>query len=142
MKAEEYCTNPEAPGVWEQWRWSRPTMLASIAVADSGVDVQRINPALFGELWTKFQRLREMWQSHRDLDIDAFSPRCGRHHRQRCGRTKNWCSSTWVPKIRAQWQAFRWHSPRAVLVTVSLIDNDAVPSPGISHWAASAGVAL
>ena len=69
MKAEEYCTNPEAPGVWEPWRWSRPTMLAGIAVADSGVDVQRINPALFGELWTKFQRLREMWQSHRDLDM-------------------------------------------------------------------------
>lgn len=70
MNAEEYCTDPSAPGTWEPWRWSNPRMLAGIGIADCGVNVQAINGALHDELWTKFQRLRAMWQSHRDLNMD------------------------------------------------------------------------
>ncbi|MBX4171190.1 hypothetical protein K3M35_21465 [Rhodococcus sp. DMU2021] len=75
MNAQEYCTDPQAPGVWERWRWGQPAMLVGIGISDAGVDVQRINPALYDLLWTKFQRLRALWQSHHDVDMaDVLSP--------------------------------------------------------------------
>ncbi|MCZ4589657.1 hypothetical protein O4328_39495 [Rhodococcus opacus] len=71
MNAQEYCTDPQEPGVWEPWRWGSPAMLVGIAISDAGVDVQRINPNLHDLAWTKFQRLRALWQSHHDLDMAA-----------------------------------------------------------------------
>lgn len=75
MNAQEFCTNAEAPGTWQPWRWSNPRMLLGIGVSDSGVEAQRVDPALHDQLWVKFQRLRALWQSHLDLDMgDVLAP--------------------------------------------------------------------
>lgn len=61
--------------MWEPWRWGQPAMLVGIGISDTGVDVQRINPNLHDLLWTKFQRLRALWQSHHDVNMaDVLSP--------------------------------------------------------------------
>lgn len=50
-------------------------MLVGIGISDTGVDVQRINPNLHELLWTKFQRLRALWQSRHDVNMaDVPSP--------------------------------------------------------------------
>ncbi|MFI9507184.1 hypothetical protein [Nocardia sp. NPDC052566] len=71
MNAEEYCICPDAPGAWEPWNWSKPRMLVGIGVSDAGVDTQRVDPGRYSPLWTKFQRLQAMWQSHHELDMSS-----------------------------------------------------------------------
>ncbi|WP_072814614.1 hypothetical protein [Rhodococcus zopfii] len=99
MNAQEYCTDPQAPGLWEPWRWVQPAMLVGIGISDAGVDVKRINPSLHDLLWTKFQRLRVLWQSHHDVSMaDVLSP-LRPHHLPHGGRTKPWSLSTWVQQV-------------------------------------------
>jgi hypothetical protein len=70
MNAQEYCVEPVA-GEWAPWKWGAPDLLVGIAVADCAVESYSVRRADWEQLWVKFQRLRQVWQSHHDLDLDG-----------------------------------------------------------------------